>query len=82
MKHSSETTRHDHRPAAEICRAHGWGEGTRLVGRDAVGTTVIEITALGPRVMLARTVSQDHRPAAYGQDRSWRLSDRDWREVA
>ncbi len=76
------TTRNDQRFAADICREHGWRAGTRLVGEDGLGTTVIEITALGNQVMLARRVSQDGEPAAYDQDRSWRLSDRYWHEIA
>lgn len=85
MKHvnrSTSTTRNDQRHAAEVCREHGWRLGTRLAGSDDFGTTVIEITALGQRVLLARTISQNHRPAAYGYERSWRLSDRDWHEVS
>lgn len=78
----ASTTRNDQRHAAEVCREHGWQAGTRLIGSDDVGTTVIEITAVGQRVLLARTISQNHRPAAYGHERSWRLSDRDWHEVA
>ena len=75
-------TRNDQRHAADVCREHGWRAGTRLVGSNGFGTTVIEITALGDHVMLARTISQNGEPAAYGQDRSWRLSDRDWHEAA
>ena len=76
------STRHDHRHAADVCREHRWRVGTRLVGSDGLGTTVIEIAALGNQVMLARRISQNGEPAAYDQDRPWRLSDRDWHEIA
>ena len=76
------STRNDQRHAADICREHGWRAGTRLVGNNGFGTTEIEITALGNQVMLARTVSQNGEPTAYGRDQAWRLSDRDWREIA
>ncbi|WP_456015209.1 DUF7241 domain-containing protein [Methylorubrum populi] len=84
MKHvnrSTSTTRNDQRHAAEVCREHGWREGTRLVGSNDLGTTVIEIMAVSQRVLLARTISQNHRQAAYGYERSWRLSNRDWHKV-
>lgn len=84
MKHvnrSAPKTRNDQRHAAEVCREHGWRAGTRLAGSDHLGATVIKITAVGQRVLLARTISQNHHPAAYGYERSWRLSDRDWYEV-
>ena len=82
MRESVMSTRNDQRHAADVCREHGWRPGTRLVGSNGFGTTVIEITALGNRVILARIISQNGQPAAYDQDRVWRLSDRDWREVA
>ncbi len=75
-------TRNDRRHAAEICHERGWGVGTLLTGNDGFGSMTIEITALGNQVMLARTVCHNGQPTAYGGDRSWRLSDRDWVKAA
>ena len=74
-------TRHDHRCAAEICREQGWGVGTRLVGDAGYGPTVIRITALGDRVMLAEIVSHGCVAVAYNAAQAWSLSLRDWRSV-
>lgn len=75
-------TRNDRRHAAEIGRDLGWDVGTLLTGSDSFGSTTIAITALGYQVMLARTICQNGKQAAYGGDRSWRLSDRDWVKAA
>ena len=61
--------------AAETCRANGWDVGTRLVGDEGYGPSVIEITAVGERRILAKTVSSPHGPAPEG---SWTLDCRNW----
>lgn len=71
-------TRHDHRHAAVICRENGWGVGTRLVGDAGDGPTVIRITALGSRVMLARMISHDGVAVGHNDERAWSLTARDW----
>jgi len=76
------STRHDHRHAAEICREYGWGVGTCLVGDAGYGATVIEITALGDSVMLAKIVSHGCLPVGYHDAQAWSLTLRDWRRVA
>lgn len=74
-------TRHDHRCAADICREHGWRVGTCLVGDAGYGPTVIRITALGEKVMLARMVSHARVAVPYNADRAWSLSLRDWHSI-
>ena len=70
------STRHDHRYTAEICRERGWGVGTRLVGDAGFGPTVIQITGLGDRVMLARMISQSCVDVGYNDEQAWGLSER------
>lgn len=74
-------TRHDHRCAAEICREQGWNVGTCLVGDAGYGPTVIQITAVGDRIMLAKIVSHGCVAVAYNQAQAWSLSLRNWRAV-
>ncbi|WP_438346629.1 DUF7241 domain-containing protein [Methylorubrum populi] len=71
-------TRHDHRHAAEICRENGWGVGTRLVGDAGFGPTVIRITALGTRVMLARMIRHNGVAVGHNDEHAWSLAGRDW----
>jgi hypothetical protein len=73
------STMHDHRPAAEVCRARGWRVGQRLVGDEGHGPTVIEITAVGEATILAKTISHNGEPAAYSREGGWALWCRDWR---
>ena len=75
------STRNDYRDAAEICRERGWTAGTRLVGDEGYGLTVIEIRFVGERVILAVQVSHNGVPACYSDERSWGLSARDWQVV-
>lgn len=75
------STLNDHRPPADICRERGWGPGTKIVGDEGYGPAVIEITALGEKVMLAKALSLNGQPPTYGDERTWVLYCRDWREV-
>ncbi len=61
---------------ADLCRARGWRVGTQLEGDEGYGPTVIEITAIGERKVLAKTISPKAR-----EEKSWSLSRRDWREI-
>ncbi|HVT78358.1 MAG TPA: hypothetical protein VHD87_15080 [Acidimicrobiales bacterium] len=72
----------NHRGApAEVCRANGWGPGTCLVGDEGYGPTVIEITAVGERCILAKCLG--HNGVAVNQpENSWVLDARDWTEAA
>jgi hypothetical protein len=65
---------------AGICRANGWGPGTRLVGDEGYGPTVIQITAVGDEVILARAIS--HNGARITErEATWTLACRDWKPV-
>ena len=64
---------------ATLCRRNGWGPGTRLVGDEGYGPTVIEITAVGERNILAKRISHDGKPCQ-SYESNWTLDLRDWRE--
>ncbi len=69
---------------AERCRRNGWGPGTRLVGDEGYGPTVIEITAVGEHAILAKKIEQAGEPRLHPADQrenAWTLTCRDWREV-
>lgn len=71
-------TRRHRGSAADLCRANGWGPGTRLVGDEGYGPTVIEITAIGEARLLAKCLGHNgvaHRP----HESTWVLDARDWR---
>jgi hypothetical protein len=63
--------------SAELCRANGWGPGTRLVGDEGYGPTVIEITAIGSDDILAKMISHNGEPCN-GVENKWGLEHRDW----
>lgn len=67
-------------PSAEICRRNGWGPGTKLVGDEGYGPTVIEITAVGTEAILAKMISHNGEPAG-GVEHTWTLECRDWKEI-
>lgn len=67
-------------PSAEICRRNGWKAGTRLVGDEGYGPTVIEITAVGMEDILAKMISHGGEPVD-GVENKWGLDHRDWKEV-
>jgi hypothetical protein len=76
------STLKDYRSAAEICRERGWGPGTRIVGDEGYGPTVIEITAVGHEEILAKTISHNGQPPKWeGGETSWVLWCRDWRDA-
>lgn len=66
---------------AAFCRRMGYATGTRLSGDEGFGVTIIQITAVGDRTILAKEVShaameeQDH-------ERIWTLSCRSWEMVS
>lgn len=66
--------------AAAVCRANGWAPGTRLVGDEGGGPTVIEITAIGRDQILAREVSHNGKPGHMSEN-SWVLWCRDWKQA-
>src|SRR5690606_37146391 len=67
-------------PERETCELNGWGVGTRLVGDEGYGPTVIRITAIGERMLLA--VCETERHGGDCPEASWTLTCREWSEVA
>jgi hypothetical protein len=68
---------------AQTCRDNGWGPGTRLVGDEGYGPTVIQITAVGAESILAKTVSHNGEPPrCLRSESTWTLAYRDWVRVA
>lgn len=65
------------RNEADYCRKNGLLPGTRLAGDEGYGVTIIEITALGERKLLAKQISHKGEPRQ-GSESSWTLSCRDW----
>lgn len=66
--------------SAELCRLNGWQPGTRLIGDEGYGPTVIRLTAVGETSVLAVAESYNGQPSG-GRERHWTLLSRDWREV-
>jgi hypothetical protein len=68
--------------SADACRRLGWGPGTLIVGDEGYGPTVIAITAIGERSILAKQLSHNGVIVSNFFDEStWTLSCRDWKEV-
>jgi hypothetical protein len=65
---------------ADVCRANGWGPGTRLVGDEGYGPTVIEIRYVGEEKIVAKRISESGL-GTVGREAMWTLCCRDWREV-
>ena len=63
---------------ADICRKNGWKVGTLLEGDEGYGPSVIRITAIGERKILAREISRNGKACA-ADEASWTLSCRKWR---
>lgn len=66
--------------SADKCRANGWGPGTLLVGDEGYGPTVIRVTAVGEKEILARIISHNGDPDG-GCECNWTLEYRDWKRV-
>jgi hypothetical protein len=75
------TTKSSDLSTAELCRQNGWGPGTRLVGDEGYGPTVIEITAVGRDHILALPISHNGKPSYQPYENSWTLDGRDWKEA-
>lgn len=74
------STLHHRGSDAELCRRLGWTVGTRLVGDEGYGPTVIQITAVGEHDILATAITHAGAPCER-RESSWVLWARDWREV-
>jgi len=68
------------RREAVICRERGWTAGTRLVGDEGWGPTVIEITAVGEENILAKTITHNGNKPEWCGETTWTLDCRDWQE--
>lgn len=66
---------------ADACRRLGWTAGTRLVGDEGYGPTVIEITAIGERQILAKRISHNGKVPDWTRENSWVLDCRVWLPV-
>lgn len=67
---------------AEECRQRGFQVGDRLVGNEGYGPTVIQITAIGERSILAKTISHNGNADPCGGDEGiWTLTCRDWEKA-
>lgn len=66
---------------ADVARAKGWEEGTRIVGDEGHGPTVIEITEVTRSRLFAKRISHNGVPSPARSDNSWVLSCRDWTEA-
>jgi hypothetical protein len=69
------------RTERETCDLNGWGVGTRLAGNEGYGTTVIEITALGESMLLAKCIEHAGKATPNRRENSWTLTCREWTEV-
>lgn len=65
---------------ADVCRANGWGPGTRLIGCEYRNIDVIEITAIGRNDILAVHVMHDGVAVDDDRFENWTLSCREWNE--
>jgi hypothetical protein len=65
----------------EKCKRNGWKAGTRLVGNEGYGPTVIRITAVGEESILARQVSHNGKPTEDAWEGTWTLMARKWRRI-
>lgn len=66
---------------ADVARAKGWTEGTRIVGDEGYGPTVIEITEVTRSRLFAKRISHNGVPVPERGDNSWVLRCRDWVKV-
>lgn len=64
---------------ADKCKRHGWTVGTRLIGNEGYGDTVIEITAIGRESILAVMISHNGELEHDARESTWTLSERDWK---
>jgi hypothetical protein len=65
---------------AALCRKYGWKRGTKLVGDEGYGPTVIQITAVGDDSILAKILSHNGHPSDE-REGSWTLHNRNWRRA-
>jgi hypothetical protein len=66
--------------SVDLCKKNGWAVGTKLIGNEGYGDTVIQITAIGERNLLAKALSHKGEPVTWGEG-NWTLMYRDWSEL-
>lgn len=66
---------------ADFCRRMGYGPGTRLAGDESYGVTVIQITAVGERLILAKLLSHRGYPDKRDGETILTLEFRDWKAL-
>ena len=66
-----------------LCRKRGWKRGTRIVGDEGYGPTVIEITAVGEAHTqgVAKVISHNGKPSQLQTENLWSLDSRNWRKL-
>lgn len=64
--------------AADTARHLGWTVGTKIRGTDSRSTITIEITAIGERLVLGKTI----RGSSFDRECSYTFDRRDWQVVA
>lgn len=69
--------------AAAACRRKKWKVGDRLVGDDGHRPEVIELTAIGECLVIAKCISRSGSPVEDWEsgEHCWTLSCRDWKKV-
>lgn len=80
-RRAPESTLRSSKSAAQLCRERGWTVGTRLVGDEGYGPSVIEITAVGETLVLAKGIFRNGAPVT-DREASWTLTARDWQRVS
>ena len=63
-----------------LCKEHGWGPGTQLVGHDELDEDVIEILYVGEQTVLAKHLWHNGEPPEEPQEATWTLVRREWEE--
>jgi hypothetical protein len=65
---------------AEECRVRGFNVGDQLIGDEGNGMTVIKITAIGQRGILAMQIAHNGEIALHDET-NWTLTLRDWEKI-
>lgn len=68
------TTKGDKRPAAVVCREHGWGVGDQI---ESAAGQIVQITGIGESMMLVKTIYNSGRPYSFAE-REMSLYFDDW----
>jgi len=63
---------------ATVCRTLGWTVGMRIRGNEGRGETVIELTAIGQKRILAKVISHNGEPRNDPHEATWTLANREW----